>query len=144
MDLDHYQPRVAAQLVEDFYPNGQRAGESRVISCPFCMQQHSHGAPLGSRAAHCTNYVAKRHQKVDPRDVQRTPGYVLCDPADSVDWPLEQVMGQLIALRNKHQRLSAEYADMAPWTARERAVKASLRDEIDSIATVLRKAGVTL
>jgi hypothetical protein len=144
MDLDHYQPRVAAHLVEDYYPNGKKAGESRVISCPFCLQQHSHGSPLGSRAAHCTDYVAKRHQKVDPRDVQRTPGYVLCDPAEAVHWDLERVMGQLIVLRNKHRRLSADWQDMSPWTAREKRVKATLKDEIDGIATVLGKAGVSL
>lgn len=74
----------------------------------------------------------------------RTPGYVLCDPTDVVDWDLERVMGQLIVLRNKHRRLSADWQHMHPWTAREKRVKQTLRDEIDGIATVLGKAGVTL
>jgi hypothetical protein len=144
MDIDHYQPRVAATLVEDFYPNGRKAGESRVITCPFCRLQHNHGAVLGHRAPHCTDYVVKRNQVVDPRDTRNTPGYVLCDPAEPVNWQLEYVYGQLYVLRNKHRRLSAEHERMDPWTARERRVKQNLRNEIDGIATVLRKAGVSL
>ncbi|MFF3417993.1 hypothetical protein ACFYW9_25300 [Streptomyces sp. NPDC002698] len=144
MDLDTHQPRVAAYLVEDFYPNGRKAGESRVITCPYCLMEHSHGAPLGSRAAHCTDYVSPRRRKVDPRDAKDTPGYVLCDPAEGIDWDRERVYGQLYVLRNKHRRLRAEWERMSPWTAREKKVKQTLRDEIDGIATVLRKAGVPL
>ncbi|MFI7019776.1 hypothetical protein [Streptomyces sp. NPDC050164] len=144
MDLDRYQPRVAATLVEDFYPNGRKAGESRQITCPYCRMQHSHGAVLGHRTAHCADSVAKRHQVVDPRDTRTTPGYVLCEPADEINWQLEYVYGQLHVLRNRYRRLSVEYERMSPWTAREKRVKQNLRSELDSIATVLRKAGVSL
>jgi hypothetical protein len=81
---------------------------------------------------------------VDPRDTRDTPGYVLCNPADEVNWQLEYVYGQLHVLRNKYRRLSAAHAAMDPWTAREKRVKAALRDEIDGIATVLRQTGVSL
>ncbi|CAL9531019.1 hypothetical protein SUDANB176_04052 [Streptomyces sp. enrichment culture] len=144
MNLDTYQPRVAATLVEDFYPNGKRAGESRVITCPYCRMRHTHGAMLGHRAAHCTDYVAKRHQVVDPRDTRNTPGYVLCDPAEPVDWHHEYIKGQLFVLRNRHRRLSAAHQRMQPLGAREKRVKENLRNEIDRIASVLRKAGVVL
>jgi hypothetical protein len=33
---------------------------------------------------------------------------------------------------------------MSPWTAREKRVKQTLKDQIDGIATVLGKAGVIL
>jgi hypothetical protein len=143
-DLDTYQPRVAATLVQDYFPNGKLAGESRVITCPYCRLQHSHGAVLGHRAPHCMDYVVKRNQVVDPLDTRNTPGYVLCDPDEPVNWQLEYVYGQLVVLRNKYRRLLAEWERMDPWTARERRVKQNLRTEIDGIATVLRKAGVSL
>ena len=144
MDLDRYHPRVAAHIVEDFYPNGVKAGESRAITCPFCRMEHIHGIPLGHRAAHCTDYVAKRYQVVDPRDTRDTPGYVLCDPAEPVNWQLEYVYGQLHVLRNKYRRLLADWQRMDPLGAREKRVKQNLKDEIDGIATVLVKAGVNL
>ncbi|MBT3153066.1 hypothetical protein HTV45_19710 [Streptomyces sp. CHD11] len=144
MNLDTYQPRVSAQLVTDYYPNGKRAGESRTITCPYCRTQHSHGAMLGHRSAHCTDYVAKRHQVVDPRDTRHTPGYVLCDPAEPVNWQLEYVYGQLFVLRSKYRRLRAEHQRMQPLGAREKRVKENLGNEIACIATVLRKAGVVL
>lgn len=77
MDLDHYQPRVAAQLVEDFYPNGKKAGESRVITCPFCLQQHSQGAILGHRAAQRTALTTW------PSDIRRSTRATCCAPPDT-------------------------------------------------------------
>jgi hypothetical protein len=69
---------------------------------------------------------------------------VLCDPADKINWQLEYVYGQLAVLHNKYRRLLGEWERMDPWTAREKRVKQNLRTEIDGIATVLRKAGVSL
>ncbi|WP_406717905.1 hypothetical protein OHA53_19655 [Streptomyces althioticus] len=135
---------MAAHLVADHYPDGRPAGHTRVITCPYCRMQHTHGEMLGHRAAHCTDYVAKRHQVVDPRDTRNSPGYVLCDPAESINWQLEYVYGQLFVLRNRLQRLRADAARMDPLSARERSVKANLQAEIARITRTLRKAGVNV
>jgi hypothetical protein len=136
-------PRVAARLESVYYSTGSKAGDARVITCPFCMLEHRHGSSLGSRVAHCTDYVAPRSRKVDPRDTEHNPGYILCDPADDIDWELERVVGQLIVLRNRYRRLSAEHDAMQPLSAREKRVRQNLRAEADDIAAILDAAGVT-
>ena len=137
-------PRVPAQLVQLHYPNGKPAGQSRELHCPYCGQTHWHGSALGHRSAHCTDYVRKRRQKVDPRDVQRTPGYVLCDPSEAIPWQAEALRAQFVVLRNERRRLAAEQEAMMPLGAREKRVKADMAERVSDLTTLLNRAGVSL
>ncbi|WP_455359061.1 hypothetical protein [Streptomyces sp. SYSU K21746] len=143
MNLDT-PPRVAARLEQLYRSNGKLAGESREVHCPFCGQGHWHGSALGHRNSHCADYVPKRRQKVDPRDTQHTPGYVLCEPDDaSVNWDAEALRAKLFVLRNQRHRLLIEYAAMQPLGAREKRVRDLLKSQADGIAEILAAAGVS-
>lgn len=144
MNLDTYLPRVAAHLTEIYYPDGTLAGRSRVITCPYCRLEHRHGTSLGHRASHCDLHVPKRYQQVDPRDARDNPGYLLCEPTDDANWQVEYLCGQLRVLRNRYRRILAEYQRAEPIFAREKRAHQALSKELDSIATVLGKAGVAL
>lgn len=135
-----YLPRVPARLEEVFYPNGRRAGESRVIDCPYCGQTHSHGNVLGSRSAHCAPHLLVRGNH-KPNDAYGNPGYTLCEPADEIDWEAERIHAQLVVLRNRHRRLSAEYPRMPDWSARERRERRAVREEIGRLSTLLNRVG---
>lgn len=143
MNLDTYTPKTQACLVDVYYENGKLAGTSRVIVCPFCGCEHTHGTDLGHRAAHCLPQTLQRGRYRD-NDAYGNPGYELCSPAEDVDWDLERAYAQLWVARNRYRRLLAKHDQMDPWTARERSVKKNLKNEIDGIAAVLRAAGVEL
>ncbi|MGW6012352.1 hypothetical protein [Streptomyces sp. NPDC055210] len=143
MDLDTYVPKTQAFLVDVYYSNGRLAGQSRVIACPFCGNEHTHGTALGHRSPHCLPQNIQRG-RLKISDAHGNPGYDLCTPADDIDWDLERVYAQLWVVRNRYRRLFAEHDAMDPWTAREQRVKKSIKEETDGIAAVLRAAGVEL
>ncbi|MFC7220572.1 hypothetical protein ACFQLX_20765 [Streptomyces polyrhachis] len=143
MNLDTYTPKTQAFLVDVHYSNGKLAGQSRVVSCPFCGNEHTHGTSLGHRTPHCLPHTVQRG-RLKISDAHKNPGYELCEPSDDVDWGLERVYAQLWVTRARYRRLSAEHDRMDPWTAREKHAKKKLREEIDGIASVLGAAGVGL
>jgi hypothetical protein len=143
MNLDNYTPKTQAYLVDVYYSDGKLAGQSRVIACPFCGLEHTHGTSLGHRSPHCLPHVVQRG-RLKASDAHGNPGYELCSPADDVNWDLERVYAQLWVFRNQYRRMLAEHDRMDPWTAREKRVKKNLKEEIDGIAAVLRAAGVEL
>lgn len=143
MNLDTYTPKTQAFVIDVHYGNGKLAGQSRVIACPFCSCEHTHGTALGHRTPHCLPQTIQRG-RLKVSDAYGNPGYELTDPAEEVNWDLERVYAQLWVFRNRYRRMLAEHDRMDPWTARERSVKKNLKEEIDGIATVLRAAGVEL
>lgn len=137
-------PRIPARLLEVKHADGSHAGFSRVIDCPYCGLAHTHGTSLGHRNSHCADYAPPRSRKTDPRDTRNNPGYVLCDPADNVNWDAEALKARLVVLRNQYGRLLAEHDAMVPLGAREERVKAGRKAQADSIAEIFEKAGVSL
>ncbi|WP_157875807.1 hypothetical protein [Peterkaempfera griseoplana] len=144
MDLDTYRPRVPSRLEDVYYPDGILAGQSRILRCPFCDCEHWHGASLGDRNSHCTPHVVVRGGYLRINDAYGNPGYVLCEPADAVNWDLERAMAQLWVLRSRYRRIRAEHDRINPWTAAERTRKRNLREQADSLAALLLKAAVSL
>ncbi|MDX2550207.1 hypothetical protein [Streptomyces stelliscabiei] len=143
IDLDTYRPKVRAFLLDVNYPDGRLAGQSRVICCPFCEREHSHGDTLGSRTAHCLPALPTRGGHLKTSDAYGNPGYELCDPAaEGVNWDLECLYAQLWVTRSKYRRLRAEHDRMDPWSAREKRVKQTLAAQADELGAVLRAAGV--
>lgn len=134
--LDTYWPRLPAE---------QSGRDQLKVNCCYCEERHVHGGGYGHRLSHCTDWQTSRRRKVDPRDTRVNNGYILCDPTEpGVNWDLERFVGRLIVLRNKHQRLTAEYTAMVPLDAHDRRVRGNLRAQADEIATVFARAGIAL
>ena len=146
IDLDGIRPRVAATREAVTRPGGAVVGHQLTITCPYCNQKHHHGEGYGHRESHCATEVTVRKSQVSS-DAYDNPGYVLCDATEDVNWSAERAMGQLWVARATYRRLTADLERRKTYpalTSKERRVRAELKTHADSLAEILRAAGVNL
>ncbi|PGH49932.1 hypothetical protein [Streptomyces sp. Ru87] len=139
--MDQNPVSVPAERVAILDERGRPYAYVREVECPYCLAVHRHGDRLGHRVTHCHDIPASR-PKVDPRDVKRNAGYVLCEPTDDVDWEAERLRARIPVLLNTYRRLRSEVAGPEPTSARALKVRAATRQQLRQVEGILRAAGV--